>query len=166
MFVRTRILQNDAIDLRYEPDDASAGDLPSLLMISFIHFLPTALSPKTNQNSLAIGHYAQKFLLNLNFLTDANSTWLRIQGFEYHADFFVAAAADLDVRKAQSGKQLGYYFMERLLLIFSSVIKKMVAGMTLRIPLRPSQGKFVFIRKEAAKHFKVKKIKQIFLLEN
>ena len=56
--------------------------------------------------------------------------------------------------------------MERLLLIFSSVIKKMVAGMTLRIPLRLSQGEFVFLRKEAAKYFKVKKIKQIYLLEN
>ena len=87
MFVRTRILQNDAIDLHYEPDDASAGDLPSLLMISFFHFLPTALSPETNQNSLAIGHYAQK-ILNLYSLTDANSSWLGIQGFEYEADFF------------------------------------------------------------------------------
>ena len=33
-------------------------------------------------------------------------------------------------------------------------------------PLNETQGEFVFIRKEAAKHFNFKKIKQTYILEN
>ena len=62
--------------------------------------------------------------LCLNSFKHANNTWLKIQVFEYEADFSAVAAADLDVRQAQGGNELGYYFMERLLQIFSSLIKK------------------------------------------
>ena len=65
-----------------------------------------------------------KVSLYLNSFKDANNTWLKIQVFEYEADVSTVAVADLVVRQAQCGKELGYYCMERLLLIFSSSIKK------------------------------------------
>ena len=80
--------------------------------------------------------------------------------------FFSCCCSGSRCKKSTERETARIIFYGKVAVDFFICDKKMVAGMTLRIPLRLSQGEFVFLRKEAAKYFKVKKIKQIYLLEN
>ena len=157
--VKCRIVQSNRNNLRYTAGDANASDTPYFVNKT-LHslFADCTMSANGIKTSSANWHYAHKCFIETESShgSDAKSTWLKCQGYEYEFDpnaVPIAAITQWEIIVRRS-TQLTLY--GNVAVDFFSCEKHLTSGVTLRISFRRSQDDFAMMSEDGAKHYKMK----------
>ena len=153
-----RAKQWKQLQLRYTTGDANASDTP-FFVNNILHslFADCTVSANGNKISSANGHYAHKCFIETEFShgSDAKSTWLKCQGYEYESDLNTIANATIAQRELLVRRSIQLTLYGKFAVDFFSCEKHLISGVTMRISFRRSQDDFI-ISEDGAKHYKVK----------
>ena len=157
--VKCCIVQSNGNNLRYTTGDANASDTPFFLN-NILHslFADCTVSANGNKISSANGHYAHKCFIETEFShgSDAKSTWLKCQGYEYESDPNTIPNASIAQRELLVRRSIQLTLYGKVAVDFFSCEKHLISGVTMRISFRRSQDDFVIMSEDGAKHYKVK----------
>ena len=157
--VKCCIVQSNGNNLRYTTGDANASDTPFFVnYILHSLFANCTVSANGNKISSANGHYAHKCFIETEFShgSDAKSTWLKCQGYEYESDPNTIANATIAQRELLVRRSIQLTLYGKVAVDFFSCEKHLISGVTMRIFFRRSQDDFVIMSEDGAKHYKVK----------
>ena len=157
--VKCCIVQSNGNNSRYTTGDANASDTP-FFVNNILHslFADCTVSANGNKISSANGHYAHKCIIETEFShgSDAKSTWLKCQGYEYESDPNTIPNASIAQRELLVRRSIQLTLYGKVAVDFFSCEKHLISGVTMRISFRRSQDDFVIMSEDGAKHYKVK----------
>ena len=167
--VKCCIVQSNGNNLRYTTGDANASDTP-FFVNNILHslFADCTVSANGNKISSANGHYAHKYFIETEFShgSDAKSTWLKCQGYEYESDPNTIPNASIAQRELLVRRSIQLTLYGKVAVDFFSCEKHLISGVTMRISFRRSQDDrisfrrsqddFVIMSEDGAKHYKMK----------
>ena len=128
--VKCCIVQSNGNNLRYTTGDANASETP--------FFVNNILHTEFSHGS------------------DATSTWLNCQGYEYESDPNTIPNATIAQRQLLVRRSIQLTLYGKVAVDFFSCEKHLICSVTIRIYFRRSQDDVVIMSEDGAKHYKVK----------